>query len=297
MGLWKPTPKDIFKSRWKRFYKRLYRGRTSGNTVDRPTPHEQPTHVNDGVPSPWKLHYSMRNFGAGKPQDGRRASQSAYGLNVERYMRASSLCNNNAARDFVLRCLDRGQRGVSDSGLGRAETATWKFAADADAQNIEKALEPPGHVPAHVYRIIEGEAERSGESRRFLELLQGPESRSDTFAVKRLYQLCEEWELVWEGGRNDPRRPPPRRQLPDGSAEAKDRGRFPYVDEQASLMDELGLKEILRLAHKTSSRRHPKWREREYWFRKCHASYLRRRAMNEEEVKQRVGVLKASLTE
>mmetsp|Transcript_96464 Transcript_96464/g.287896 ORF Transcript_96464/g.287896 Transcript_96464/m.287896 type:complete len:292 (-) Transcript_96464:130-1005(-) len=283
-GLWKPTPKDIFKSRWKRFYKRCYRPRSAGNAVDRPPPHDQAMLPNDGVPSPWRLHFSSRNFDTGLPSDARRSAKRAYDSNVGAYMNPSVSCNSPALRDVVLRCLDRGRRGVSDSGIGRVETATW-------------ADEPPSHVPAHVYNIIKEEAALSEESRQFLDVLKGPDTKSETFAVRRLYELCEEWELVWEGGLNDPRKPPPLRALPDGSAQVKDRGRFPFVDEQASLIDDLGLREILRLAHRTSSRRHPKWREAVYWYKKRHSQYLRRKAMAEDEVKQRMGLLKASLGE
>uniref|UniRef100_A0A7S1M8V0 Uncharacterized protein n=1 Tax=Alexandrium catenella TaxID=2925 RepID=A0A7S1M8V0_ALECA len=294
MGLWKATPKDIFKSRWKRFYKRCYRPRTSGNAVDRAPPHEHGMNPNDPLASPWRLHYSLSNFMGGLPTDARRSGYNAYKDNVRRYMTPSYKCTSPEARNIVLRCLDRGQQGVCDSGLGRVETAKWKPASDTDRSASASSFEPPGHVPAHLFRIIDGEAERSSESKQFLELLQSPESqKAETFVVRRLYQLCEEWELVWEGGLNDPRRPRPQKQLPDGQ-EVKDRGRFPFVDEQASLIDELGLRDILRLAHRTKSRRHPKWREAAYWYKKCHSQYLRRKAILDEEVKQRMGALKAS---
>jgi len=282
MALWRPTPKDIFKSRWKRFYKRCYRPRSAGNAVDRPPPHDQAYLPHDGVPSPWRLHFSAANFVEGTPSDARRSAYTAYKNNVKRYMLPSVNCNGPIFRDLVLRCLDRGQRGTCDSGLGRAETAT--FPADS------------GHAPSHLFNIIEGEAKRSEESQAFLETLQAPICQSETFAVRRLYELCEEWELVWEGGLNDPRRGSSlRRSPPEGGPELKDRGRFPFVDEKASLIDDLGLREILRLAHRTSSRRHPKWREKVFWYKKFHSQYLRRKAMVEEEAKQRMGILKASL--
>lgn len=295
MGLWKPTPKDIFKSRWKRFYKRCYRPRTAGNAVDRPPPHEQGAWNSDGVPSPWRLHYSLTNFQF-KPPDLQRSGFKAYTSNLERYMLPSVRCSMPTARDLVLRCLDRGQHWACDSGHGRAEVSKWR---PSSSSTSESQAATPAHVPTHIYNAMVSEAAaeagQSAAAQDFLEVLK-IESHSETFVVRRLYELCEEWELVWEGGQNDPRKPQQRRSLL-GDAPAIDRGRFPFVDEQASLMDELSLREILRLSHRTKSRRHPKWRETAYWYKKCHRQYLRRKAMNEDEVKQRMGLLKGGLSD
>ncbi|CAE7436053.1 unnamed protein product, partial [Symbiodinium necroappetens] len=62
--------------------------------------------------------------------------------------------------------------------------------------------------------------------------------------------------------------------------------------EKAGLLDELELAEILRLRHKTNSRRLPKWKEIQFWFKKWHRVYLRRRAVKIAEAKARMGVLK-----
>merc|ERR1712129_206794 len=80
------------------------------------------------------------------------------------------------------------------------------------------------------------------------------------------------------------------------SEQSADRGRFPYVDEKASLIDELNLREILKLRHRTKSRHHPKRKEVRYCFKKWQQQYLRRRHMRKEELKERMGVLKTSLS-
>merc|ERR1712217_788698 len=99
--------------------------------------------------------------------------------------------------------------------------------------------------------------------------------RMDTFPVRRLRELVEEWELVWENGQNNPRAAA-RRKKASPEDEGVDRGRFPYIDEQAGLLDELSLNEILRLNYKTKSRHHPKWKEIRYEMKRGHKQYLRR---------------------
>lgn len=302
MALWKPTPKDIYKSRWKRFYKRCYRLRSPFNMPDRPPPHEQGNHYTDGVPSPWKLNYSLQNFAERVPPDGMRLAQLTYAENHQRFMAPARACKAPLFQDAVLRCLDAGRRGGGDSGYGRAEVEQW--AAEESEAGPAKT---PELVPRHVYVALQAAAARgeaaggppqrsfalSGEG--FLASLRS-ETRSDVFPVRRLYALCEEKELVWEGGQPDPSRRQKRLSTdPEGGAAKVDRGRFPYVDEQASLIDELGLREILRLRHRTNSRRHPKWLELRYWYKKWHRQYLRRRQMLKDEVKERMGILKQAL--
>jgi len=107
------------------------------------------------------------------------------------------------------------------------------------------------------------------------------------FKVRRLMNLLEEQEIVWSSGR----RLQTRRAARSRSADDP-RGNFPYIDEKAGLLDELDLAEILRVNYKTNSRRLPKWKEIQFWFKKWHRVYLRRRAVKIEEAKARVGVVK-----
>lgn len=273
MGLWKPTPKDIYKSRWKRFYKRCYRLRTPGNNVDRPGPHDQSNFVPDGVPSAWKLNYSLQNFTGKKPPDSRRAGFATYRFNIDKYLLPAKLCREGSVADIVHRCLDGGRHGSWHTGLGRLE-ATWGRGEFAD-----KRLDEELQIPMHIYNQVKKQ-ESDDTSQKDSDVL-------DMFPVRRLYQLCDEKEIIWDGGLNDPRK--------YDTAEGGPRGRFPYVDDHAGLLDELSLSEILRVSHRTNSRRHPKWKEIQYWFKRWHRMYLRRRHMLKDEVKARMGIMKQAV--
>jgi len=305
-GLWKPTPKDIFKSRWKKWYKRCYRWRTPGNEPDRAPPHigallrDGPP---DGVPSPWKLHYSVDNFSAVRPSDLRRYAYRAYESNVGDFLLPYRNCRQPALRDAVLRSLDWGRRGVSDSGLGRAEVVRFG-ASEPTSQGGREAAAVPELLPKHIHAAILSKAAKEKELGSFMEVLT-QESHSDWFPVRRLYELCEEKEIAF-GGMLERK---PRGGGADGggagrggtgdglSEKPTDRGRFPYVDEKASLIDEVNLNQILRLRHKTNSRHHPKWREVRYTFKKWQQQYLRRRHMLKEEEKERMTAIKMAAAE
>jgi len=284
MGLWKPTPKDIFKSRWKRFYKRCYRPRKLGNNVDAPGPHAQALGFPDGIPSPWKLNYSIANFTQGNvPQDMRRAAAKTYGANISDYLRPIESAREGTAQDVILRCLDAGRRGAaaSSSGYGRIE-ARWGREPQKEGR---EAFDTEEHVPNHILTL-----QRHQRTKQEQDEVERT-SCSTQFQFRRLYELCEEKEIVWDGGLNDPRR------MDGQDGGAGGRGHFPYIDEKAGLLDELMLKDILRLSHRTNSRRHPKWQEIQFWYKKWHRQYLRRREILKDEVKSRMGVLKQALPE
>lgn len=300
MGLWKPTPKDIFKSRWKRFYKRTYRPRSGFNAVDRPTPHEQGKYHTDGVPSPWKLNFALKNFGQGFPPDAMRYSQKAYEFNLRRLLRPATFCNNPVGQDVVLRCLDPGRRQTgADSGYGRACVGNgerYNRAKARDQEGDSKQVRTSEVLPMHIYNLINGEAERDDRGQDFASALKASFQEAEVFPVRRLYELCEEKEIVWLDGQTDPRAMAARTRSITGE-ETADRGRFPYVDESASLIDELTLKDVLRLAHRTKSRRHPKWREIQYQYKRNHQAFLRRRHVEKDETQARMGVLRQALTQ
>lgn len=312
--MWKPTPKDIYKSRWKRFYKRCYRPRSSGNAPDFPAPHPQAASMTpkkedeerrafpvnpDGVPQPWRLRYSLRNFDTQFwPMDGRRSAQQLYSFNLTRFTRPISFYTGGpAALDCIMRSLDPGRRGRADSGMGRAEAGIWHQGVTWDMRGkkrVEGDMKEPEQIPRHILHIIQDEADKvfhkeGSDEKPLLELLKTVPSCADTFPVQRLYALCEEKEIVWEGSQRDWRNP-------GSKSEAGARGRFPQIDEQASLIGDLLLKDILRLNYKTNLRRHPKWVEMTYWLKKCHRQYLRRRQMLKDEEKARMGVLKQAMS-
>ncbi|CAE7743827.1 unnamed protein product [Symbiodinium sp. CCMP2592] len=264
-GLWKPLPKDIFKSRWKTFYKRCFRPRSVGNTVDRRPPHIQATFTED-VPSPWKFHLYPNQAGNDLIAPIDNSAFKAYGNVVGTYLKPAYDASEGTASDVVLRCLDAGRRGSGSlSGLGRPE-------AVSGTRDIELA---PQHIRAQLTKLCGKTPEEViAKQTRF-------------FKVRRLMNLLEEQEIVWTSGRRLQTR------LAARSRSADDpRGNFPYIDEKAGLLDELDLAEILRVNYKTNSRRLPKWKEIQFWFKKWHRVYLRRRAVRIEEAKARMGVVK-----
>eukprot|EP00931_Biecheleriopsis_adriatica_P120303 TRINITY_DN95417_c0_g1_i1.p1 TRINITY_DN95417_c0_g1~~TRINITY_DN95417_c0_g1_i1.p1 ORF type:complete len:312 (+),score=69.97 TRINITY_DN95417_c0_g1_i1:66-938(+) len=283
MGLWKPTPRDIFKSRWKRFYKWSYRRSSVGNNVEKLGPHMQSDILPDGVPSPWKLNYSRENFPPSRlPMDLRRSGDRTYRMNLDMYLRAATMCREGTASDVILRCLDAGRRNstAGHSGLGRLEANWGRLPAEREDSRATQADGKAG-APAHILSLLQ-----SSQSKESTDRVLAP--CTNLFQVRRLYQLCAEKEIIWDNGLNDPRRY-------DKDEGAGSLGRFPYIDEQAGLLDELQLREILRLSHRRKERRHPKWKEIQFWFKKWRSQYLRRREILKDEVKARMGLLKQGI--
>eukprot|EP00933_Yihiella_yeosuensis_P066742 TRINITY_DN71168_c0_g1_i1.p1 TRINITY_DN71168_c0_g1~~TRINITY_DN71168_c0_g1_i1.p1 ORF type:complete len:277 (-),score=33.19 TRINITY_DN71168_c0_g1_i1:263-1093(-) len=270
MGLWKPTPKDIFKSRWKRFYKRTVRLRGKGNNVDFPGPHKQGP-LNYDVPSPWKFHYSLEDMPERKLSRVGNPARLHYEQNLKNYIKPLMNARGSSAVAAILRSLDTGRRSSDRMGLGRLEAGWGRAKSDMEYIKDE----------SHIAKQIGGN----------VPLLWKTYTGHNLFQNVRLYSLCEEEELVWKDGLNDPRR-----QMSE-QGDSKNRGRFPYIDEKAGLIDELTLRDILRLGHRTNSRRHPKWKELQFWYKKWHRQYLRRRQMLKDEVKARMGVLKQAIPE
>lgn len=280
MGIWRPLPKDIFKSRWKRFFKRCYRPRTGGNALDRAPPHIQADHM-DGVPSPWKLH--MREAEKGTYFRDERIAGIHYRNNQERYLRPAIHCTEGIASDVILRSLDPGRHNyMSLTGFGKLEAA-WMHIDGTKEDGTQPATPWEDSVPEHILNEMKPLMGRK-------ETWEVIKTRPNFFVVRKLRQLCEEQEIVFKNGIAGLRDPRQR-----AGAEGPDRGNFPYVDEQASLLDELTLDEILRIRHKTNSRRHPKWKEVQYWFKRWHGIYLRKRAIKRAELKEAQGIAKKAL--
>lgn len=236
----------------------------------------------DGVPSPWVLQYSLSNFEK-LPTDARRTAQRHYDFNFRSFMNGAMKCGPNpVAQDVILRCLDRGRKGGADTGLGRPE---------ALLSTVEDRTTLYDKAPIHLRNIFESEAEKSSENVGFLSILRSEASETDQFHNRRLYKLLEEKEIVWERGQLDVRKLSKRGT--EGESDGS-RGNFPFVDEQASLIDDLQLREILRLRHRINRRRHFKWIAIRYQYKKWHAQYLRRRDMVLDEAKARMGVLRQS---
>mmetsp|Transcript_39884 Transcript_39884/g.87052 ORF Transcript_39884/g.87052 Transcript_39884/m.87052 type:complete len:344 (-) Transcript_39884:28-1059(-) len=317
--------KDIFRSRWKRFYKRSYR-RSPLSVLDNrlehaykdnfAAPYSQGMYLHDGVPSPWRLQYSADL--PTQPPDARRYGAQAYMHNFKRYLFPATSCTNPTGMDVILRSLDAGSHGGAISGVGKLQGQPAELGKKPGIE--EKLLDRMSKetiasaAPRHLHRVIFDAKEdfaksypdrqKEYEDRRkqyeegrlsepperllgrsqpedLMRKLEGVYNTSSYFALRRLYELCEEYELVWMK-REDMEKTMKKPLL--GEAK-KDRGRFPYVDEQASLVEDMRLADILRIRHKIKRRRHPKWIEINYTYKKWHKQYLRRRQMNLDEVK------------
>jgi len=185
-----------------------------------------------------------------------------------------------AARDTILRALDPGVRmRGSDSGLGRS----------AFIKRIGQETKVADHVPSHIYNLMQTHSRGSENGQLCFGALADDEgTQPEQFLVRRLYELCEESELVWQGTQEEPR---------DEEEEEGDRGRFPKVDEQAGLVDDLQLQNILKLRHKTARRRHPKWIEIQGQYKRWKGQYERRRVMLKDEVKARMHLMATAASE
>ena len=82
-------------------------------------------------------------------------------------------------------------------------------------------------------------------------------STTETFPIKRLYNICNTYSNVWDSDRqkgiarsggND-----------EQAATLLKRGPFPYVDERATVLSELTKSAILQTRHRVNSDAHPRW--------------------------------------
>eukprot|EP00929_Paragymnodinium_shiwhaense_P108460 TRINITY_DN7477_c0_g2_i1.p1 TRINITY_DN7477_c0_g2~~TRINITY_DN7477_c0_g2_i1.p1 ORF type:complete len:313 (-),score=54.44 TRINITY_DN7477_c0_g2_i1:54-992(-) len=303
-GAWIALPQNFFRSRWKRFYKRSYRWSSRGisvNGVNRPGPHDQAKGVYpDPMPELWRLQYSDVNYSDKLPRDQRQAGWEMFKRNEQKLFRPAERCEDPIGRDLILRSLDPGWRfRGGDSGLGRPELTTKDVISanlEADRENDNDGADQSrdrrqlargndfNALPSHIFYVMKA---RSSEKKHDDEkdLLRRLGSGVHRHFPRRLYELCEEKEIVWAPG-----------QKLDAEKEeaAGGHGRFPRIDEQASLVDNLGLPEILRLRHKTKSRHHPKWARIQRQFDKWQAQYESRRVVVKAEQKARISIIKAT---
>lgn len=187
--------------------------------------------------------------------------------------------------DYILRILDsagrrvkhRGHSGVGHPSAGYGGTGLLE---DVAPRHLRTA------VDKYVTKSSDEKEHDSGED--FQEQIIRSVSQwkgTYPFIVRRLMALCHQYEMVWY------ERPPRRRSAGGAHADqGPDRGEFPYVDEQASLLDDQRLDAILRTRHRLNRRRHPKWIEIQYVKKQWHRQYLRRKQMLALEVKERQGL-------
>mmetsp|Transcript_7836 Transcript_7836/g.17209 ORF Transcript_7836/g.17209 Transcript_7836/m.17209 type:complete len:331 (-) Transcript_7836:12-1004(-) len=313
------SPKDIFRSRWKQFYKRTYRERNGiFNSIDFVPPHPQLSYkvikgegegedskkkverfsiIKDFVSQPWRFQVHTKDLDDGFMRYKEHRGASAY----HQYIAAAGdllspwyECHDEKHCDAILRCLDPGRKG-GHSGLGLSETLEME-----DSRGQEH------FQPSYIRKIfnnvvVKGSDGADGTSkddpqdnkvRKAFEL--------EIFRLRHLYALLERREFLSPGIPRKPREDAGPRSGTNDSKLSKvaDRGRFPFVDENASLVEDLTLKTIMRIRHRINSRRNPLRKEVAYQRKKWKAKYLRLKAILDEEAKvkaeQTVKVLQAA---
>ena len=112
-------------------------------------------------------------------------------------------------------------------------------------------------------------------------------SKSHSFPIKRLYNLCNVYESVWRDSRTRSRRGD---SVTDGAS--AQRGPLPYVDDKATVLGELTKAEILKTRHRVNSNSNPKWALRTIRRRgRKQLVKLKKRSISQE----RIRVLQAKL--
>lgn len=243
----------------------------------------------DAVPAPWRLQYWNWS------DDSMKLSRRAYALSIQRYLRPA-VKSGTVGSDYMLRILDSAGRRVKHrghSGFGHPALQTRYDGPSEDTDDKQYQ----DVAPHHLRSVLDGleyfstkkdsrEKESAEQGSFQQQVVRSINNWKGThpFIVRRLMKLCHEYEMVWH------ERPRRRRGVGGVSAEGPDRGEFPYVDEQASLLDDQRLDTILRTRHRINRRRHPKWIEIQYVKKQWHRQYLRRKAMLAAEVKERQGL-------
>jgi hypothetical protein len=150
---------------------------------------------------------------------------------------------------------------------------------------ILEALDPSGNPETGARRTHSGQGASELPVNPWLHSLFNEEDaeyarslaggRAPTFPLRKLYSLTEEYLAVW---------------APDeiygnsrlaGVKEPRDeRGPFPFVDENVSLLRELTAHDIFFTRSRVRDWRHPKWRVYAWWRRRFYNEYIARRRAN-----------------
>ena len=110
-------------------------------------------------------------------------------------------------------------------------------------------------------------------------------SRSESFPIRKLFALCEEYMAVWEKDKL----------YGNGMKSAgkesfsERRGPFPFVDEGVGLIRELTHGDIFFTRSRVREWRHPKWKVYQWWRRKYFNEFIARRRANAKEAVKQAG--------
>lgn len=103
----------------------------------------------------------------------------------------------------------------------------------------------------------------------------------NTFPMKRIYHICNQYESMWKNRRGDATRSRSTSSVNDNL-----RGPFPYVDDKATVLGELNRAEILKTRHRVNSHSHPRWAIRTIRRRtRRELLKLKRRSISQERIR------------
>lgn len=160
-------------------------------------------------------------------------------------------------RHYIMESLDR---SVGDDGGARSTSG----------YGLEpRRSEGVSSVP-HLRRILEE------TDKQFAEQLDGV--KLETFPLKRLYSITQLYESVWK--------PSSRRSRNAVAAGDDNRGPFPFVDDRATVLNELTKQHIMQSRHRVNSENHPKWGVRNCKIRRRKMLLrLKRRSISQEAIR------------
>jgi len=217
------------------------------------------------IKQPWTLSVSKKE----EPGDARDAP---HGLEGEKHINAMYSRNREALY------LPLKQLNTTDYLINN-KFPTLSRSLDFEPGLVHREydnLNPASHIEAieRDMKSSSGGHSKSSDAKR----LQREDGHADgdadplwkSLANRRMYRLCHQYESIWK--------PFFRKEDRDTDGASEDNN-FPYVEETASLVPDLSLKNILHSRHKTRSRRHPKWLEVKWFQRKWHNAYLHRRRL------------------
>jgi len=231
-----------------------------------------------------------------------------YKTNASRYMDVALRCRDSSKLHYIINQLEGARSIYTRTGLVKEVTSEdvrlgSKSSAkrnDAPFQDMDSSCNPlqfNGNTP---------ELLRTSEDHHFMQtiasahenlkpLIKDYETDKDaisggdqhtSFIMHRLQRLLAQYDHYWQDKKAtrafvEGREPPPTQ--------------LPYIDEQASVLQSMMLKDVLFTRHRTRRRRHPKWVEIEWVFKKWHRAYLHKRRIAREEAKEKLGIRKSSL--
>lgn len=278
---------QIFRPGWDKFYKRAPNRQFAKKAT-----------VNFPVASLWSLQMK-----------GCIPTTQKYSINAERYLTPARQIADRTKLAYIMRSLEASgmlpnpKRKVATSSLIRNATTMLPSKSDSgdlisDVQisllstnNAEKAvimnssLDGNGSVCdgddtilQHPFVQTVGDAENT----ILPYVIPASAAGQDTFLLHRLQRLCAQHDLYWE----------------DKSAAVADgkapENQLPYIDEQASVLQTLPLRDILfsTTKHRTHSRKSPRWEEVERRHSTWTNVWRHKNRMNKIEAAEKLGVLK-----